>query len=334
MTTSHPGDAPFRVCVVIINYCTPELVAGALQSLVEQVNPELDRVVVVDNCSPDDSLDHLRPLVAKAAYRDWCQLIEAPENGGFSYGNNVGIRAVHADFYLLLNSDAYLLPGALSEFLAAARAHPEAGLIGPRLQWPDGEAQISCFRFHSPFSELIDASETGPVTKLLSRWNVPIAVTDQPSWPQWSSFACIMLRREVCDGIGLMDEGYFMFYEDVDYCRSAGKAGFRVLNWPAARVVHLRGGSSEVKSSQAARKRLPAYFYHSRSRYFSKFYSPIGRVFANLCWNAGYLIAGLRQRLGSKKPHVAENMWRDIWIAQKPANAAASVESTVTRESV
>ena len=319
---------------MIINYCTPDLVEGALRSLIGEIDPIRDRVVVVDNCSPDDSLDSLRPLLQRPEFSGWCQLIEAPENGGFSYGNNTGIRAVQADQYLLLNSDAYLLPGALGHLLDAAEKNREAGLISPRLQWPDGEAQISCFRFHSPLSELIDASETGPVTKLLARWNVPIPVSDQPSWPQWTSFACILVRREVCDAIGLMDEGYFLYYEDVDYCRSATKAGFKVLNWPAARVVHLRGGSSEVKSSQASLKRLPAYFYRSRSRYFRKFYASFGLVASNLCWNAGYAVAVLRQRLGSKTPHVAENMWRDIWIAQKPSTATGAVKSSVTRESI
>lgn len=333
MTTESNSAESFRVCVVIINYCTPDLVAGALQSLTGEIDPDRDRVVVVDNCSPDDSLDSLRPLVRRPEFSNWCELIEAPENGGFSYGNNVGIRAVRAQHYLLLNSDAYLLPGALGELLAAVDAHREAGLISPRLQWPDGEAQISCFRFHSPLSELIDACETGPVTRLLARWNVPIPVSDQPSWPQWTSFACIFVRREVCDAIGLMDEDYFLFYEDVDYCRAATRAGFKVLNWPAARVVHLRGGSSEVKSSQASLKRLPAYFYRSRSRYFRKFYTTPGLVLSNLCWNAGYLIALLRQRLGSKTSHVAKSMWRDIWISQKPGAVAGAAKTSVTRES-
>jgi len=319
---------------VIINYCTPDLVAGALKSLIHEVDHERDRVVIVDNCSPDDSLESLRPLVSSSQYRAWCQLIEAPENGGFSYGNNTGIRALKADYYLLLNSDAYLLPGALEQLLLAAQSNRDAGLISPRLQWPDGEAQISCFRFHSPLSELIDASETGPITSLLARWNVPIPVSEQPSWPQWTSFACILVRHEVCDSIGLMDEGYFLYYEDVDYCRSAAKAGFRVLNWPAARAVHLRGGSSEVKRSQAALKRLPAYYYHSRSRYFAKFYSPPGLILTNICWNVGYLVAVLRQRFGSKKPHVAEKMWRDIWITQKTSSHGSSHKSSATRESV
>jgi len=311
-------ERKYRFCVVIINYCTPDLVAGALASLENELDHERDVVAVVDNLSPDSSLETLRPLLKDSRYSQWCRLIEAPENGGFSYGNNVGIKAFDARYYLLLNSDAYLRPGALAAFLRACDQHPEAGLISPRLEWPDGRAQISCFRFHSPFSELIDAAETGPVTRLLSRWDVPIPVTDEPGWPQWTSFACILLRRELYDAIGPMDEGYFLYYEDVDYCRSASNAGFRVLNWPDAHVVHLRGGSSEVKSSQASRKRLPGYYYRSRSRYFNKFYSPAGMVVANLCWNAGYVLAWLRQRLGSKSTHVAASAWRDIWTRPKP----------------
>jgi len=292
-------------------------VAGALESLEHELDHHRDVVAIVDNCSPDGSLDSLRPLLAESRYSSWCRLIEAPENGGFSYGNNLGMQAFDAEYYLLLNSDAYFRSGTLAAFLDACQQHPEAGLISPRLEWPDGKAQISCFRFHSPLSELIDAAETGPVTRLLSRWDVPLAVSDQPGWPQWTSFACILVRREVLKTIGPMDEGYFLYYEDVDYCRSASDAGYRILNWPDAHVVHLRGGSSEVKSSQAMRKRLPGYFYQSRARYFNKFYSPAGLILSNICWNVGYALAWLRQTLGSKSAHVAASAWRDIWIRPK-----------------
>ena len=308
----------YRVCVVVINYCTPDLVVGALESLATEIDPSRDCAVVVDNASPDDSLTSLRRLVARSDLCDWCRLTEAPENGGFSYGNNVGMRAVDAEFYLLLNSDAYLRPGALDELLSAARQHTDAGIISPRLEWPDGEGQISCFRFHSPMSELIDAAETGPITKLLARFDVPLSLTDAPSWPDWTSFACILLRASVRERIGEMDEGYFLYYEDVDYCRSAQRHGLKVLNWPAAHVVHLRGGSSEVKRSQAKKKRLPKYFYRSRSRYFTKFYSPLGFIGSNLCFSFGFAVAWLRQRIGGKATHLAEAAGRDVWTWPRP----------------
>ena len=232
----------------------------------------------------------------------------------FSAGNNLGIKAVIADAYLLLNSDTIVRPGAIKSLLEAMQAHPEAGLISPRLEWPDGTPQISCFRYHSPVSELIASAATGPITKLLKNYDVPIPVSDTPIEPHWTSFACVLIRREVIEQIGLMDEGYFMYFDDVDYCRRARNAGWKILHWPQARVVHLRGGSGSVKADLAARKRPKSYLYASRSRYFTKFYGPFGLLLANLFWLAGRTISLGRELVGNKQPHTCEFATQDIWM--------------------
>ena len=99
-----------------------------------------------------------------------------------------------------------------------------------------------------------------------------LPISDQPQGTPWISFACVMVRRQVIDQIGLLDDGYFMYVEDTDYCRRARAAGWEIWYWPASRVVHLRGGSSPVKSLTAKRGRRPRYYYASRSRYLAKFY--------------------------------------------------------------
>ena len=164
----------------------------------------------------------------------------------------------------MLNSDTIVRPGAIQSLLDAMEANREAGFISPRLEYPDGTPQISCFRYHSPVSELIDAAATGPITKLFKNYDVPIEVSDTPIEPQWTSFACVLIRGEAMEQIGLMDEGYFMYFDDVDYCRTVRNAGWRILHWPSARVVHLRGGSGSVKADIASRKRPKAYLYASR----------------------------------------------------------------------
>jgi GT2 family glycosyltransferase len=116
-----------------------------------------------------------------------------------------------------------------------------------------------------------------------------------------------------------MDEGYFMYYDDIDYCRRAQQAQWQILHLPQARVVHLRGGSSAVKSEVAARKRPPQYLYASRSRYFAKYYGKGGLWLSNSCWLVGRSIAGLREITGQKKPHTCANQAQDIWTNwQKP----------------
>jgi GT2 family glycosyltransferase len=122
-----------------------------------------------------------------------------------------------------------------------------------------------------------------------------------------------MIRAEVIHSIGALDENYFMYFEDADYCRCAERAGFEVWQEPAARVVHLRGQSSPVKRLHAARQRLPRYYYASRSRYFRKQFGRSGWLAANLLWTTGRGVAWLRETLGAKERHTVEHQLWDNW---------------------
>ena len=303
-----------QLAIVILNYKTPDLVIDCLQSLATEVDAERHRVIVVDNHSDDGSVERMQAAIATQNWGQWAEVLPSEVNGGFSAGNNLGIQAIDAEAYLLLNSDTIVRPGAIATLLSTLESHPEAGLVSPRLEWPDATPQISCFRYHSPLSELIDSAATGPVTSLLSRCDVPIAVSDAPMEPDWTSFACVLIRKAVIEQVGLMDEGYFMYYDDVDYCRQARDAGWDILHNPAARVVHLRGGSGSVKSDLAKRKRPRSYLYASRSRYFSKFYGPLGLLLANSMWLLGRSISLLREIVGQKQPHTCEYTAQDIWM--------------------
>lgn len=299
--------------IVIINYRTPQLVIDCLFSLQADFKPGQNIITVVDNFSGDDSAEKIERAITENQWSKSVQVIKSPINGGFSAGNNIGIQAVKADTYLLLNSDTIVRPGAIKSLLEAMKAYPEAGLVSPRLEWPDGTPQISCFRYHSPVSELINAAATGPITKLLAKYDVPLPVSNTIINPQWTSFACVLIRHEVIKQIGLMDEGYFMYFDDVDYCRRVRDAGWQILHYPQARIVHLRGGSNSVKADVAARKRPKSYLYASRTRYYTKFYGSIGLWMANIFWLAGRSISLIRELLKNKEPHICEYQARDIW---------------------
>ena len=303
-----------RLSVVVVNYRTPQLVEGCLETLAAEMQTTSDcGVVVVDNGSPDDSAEQIAQIIARRDWGDWARLVRSSKNGGFAAGNNVGIRAQSADFYLLLNSDALIRPGVLAGLLDAAAAYPRAGLIGPRLEWPNGTPQVSSFRDHSPLGELVLGAETGPVTRLLGRWSVPLPPSNEAQSCDWVSFACVLIRDEVLRRVGPLDEGYFMYFEDADYCRKARRAGFEVVRWPDCRVVHLRGGTSPVKALTRQRKPRPAYYYSSRSRYLATFYGRPGLWAANLLWLAGRTISFSREALGRKEPHTCEGEAFDIW---------------------
>lgn len=303
------------LCVVILNYRRGDLTIDCLRSLESEIPERDDRcVVVVDNASDDDSADRIAEAIKDNGWGSWAQLVRNPVNGGFAAGNNLGFKTVRARHYLLLNSDTHMLPGAIDKLLTIADKRPEAGLIGPRLQGPDGEAQISCFRYRSPISELLAAASTGPITWLFRRFVVAAPVSDVPIEPQWISFACVLLRRDVIEKIGYMDERYFMYFEDIDYSRRIRKAGWTVLHEPSARVVHLRGGSSSVKSALKNKKRVPRYYYESRTRYFAKFYGgALGLALTNALWLVGRVIALAREIVGRKQPHACLREGLDNW---------------------
>jgi N-acetylglucosaminyl-diphospho-decaprenol L-rhamnosyltransferase len=299
--------------IVIVNYKTPTLVVDCLTSLEKEVQMGQDQVVVVDNASGDRSVEQIEAAIAEHQWSNWVQVLPSPSNGGFSAGNNLGLQAIDAEAYLLLNSDTLVRPGSLDTLKKVLQERPDAGIIGPRLEWPDGTSQISCFRHRSPLSETIASAATGPITKLLKSFDVPLPVSDTPIEPDWLSFACVLIRRQVVDRIGLMDEGYFMYREDNDYCRRAQDAGWRILYWPQARVVHLRGGSGPVKAAISTRKRPPQYLYASRSRYFAKFYGKTGLWAANFLWLAGRSFSLAREWVGNKPPHTCDREAIDIW---------------------
>lgn len=303
-----------RLAVVIVNFRTPGHATDCLASLLPELDPSACKAVVVDNDSRDGSVEILRDWKKNNDPDDVIVIVESGFNGGFSYGNNLGIRAVQAQNYLLLNSDTRVLPGAIDTLLQSAAEHPEAGIVSPRLESANGEPLENCFRLIRPFSEFCKTAQTGLIDSLFSRYVVPVQVMQAVSFPQWTSFACVLIKADLADEIGLLDDGFFMYFEDTDYCLRARNAGWEIVNNPDARVVHFEGGSSSVNEDIQQKNRLPRYYYESRTRYFYKAFGRIGLTMANLFWTGGFAIASLRRLLGRRDKAVIRNQWRDIWF--------------------
>lgn len=311
----RPGSSgrEYRLALIVLNYRTPALVEDCLRSLDGQVDPSRERVVVVDNASGDGSPERIAASIRAHDRSGWVELLVSAVNGGFSSGNNLGIRAVRAEAYLLLNSDTVVQPGAIAELRNALATRPDADLIGPRIEWPDGRPECSAFRFPSAWSEFDRSARTGAVSRLLHKSVLTPPIPERPEAFAWASFACIVIRRRAFERIGLLDEAYFLYFEDIDFCRRAHAAGLRGLYWPSARVVHLEGASGPVQSSIGARRRPPAYYYESRNRYFAKFHGRAGLIAANLMWCLGRCISWTRETFGRKPPHLCPHEGRDIW---------------------
>lgn len=315
------------LAISIINYRTGEMTIAAVESVLVALGDRPARVVVVDNASGDGSDRQIEDWMTRNG-DPRLRLVRSPTNSGFSGGHNQGMAAAPAAaFYLILNSDALLRADFFDRLLPETERHPDIGLFAPQLEWEDGQPQVSCFRFASPISELLRGARTGPVTKIFRRHVIALDLPPEPGEIEWASFACILLRGAMTRQLGPMDEGYFLYYEDSEYGLRARRAGWGIGYFPAARAVHFRGGSGPVKKMQAERKRLPAYFWRSRTRFLRQAYGPAGPLLGNLAWVAGRFVASLRLLTGRGIPEAHEGEWRDIWTGMlaplKPDRAPA-----------
>ncbi len=310
-----------KIAAIIINYKTPVLTLDCLASLQQElVDLPGSQAFVVDNASNDGSVAIMEHEIKSRSWDDWVELVSSEQNAGFSAGNNLGIAAARRrdafDGYLLTNSDTIIRRGALKALAAVLARSPKIGLVGPQLEWPSGEVQASCFRAVSPVRELTAAAKTGVLSRLV-RGDLPIPMDPnngaQSEAVEWISFACVLVRAEAYVGVGPMDEGFFMYYEDVDYSCRARAAGWQIAYAPEARVVHLRGGRTAEEFAQEERKRRPRFYYESRSRYLAKYYGRTGPLRANLCWTLGRGISLLRELTSRRPPHTAANEAGDIW---------------------
>ena len=259
-----------KLLVVIVNYRTPGLTVDCLASLAAPGGLPADSgVVVTDNLSGDDSVRRIGDAIAERGWQAWATLQPLPRNGGFAYGNNEAIRPALAgpdkpEFVLLLNSDTQVYPGALQALIDYLEDHPEAGMVGSRLEDPDGTPQASTFRFPSLWSELDEALRIGPIHRLLSRFVTLLPTPTTATQVDWVAGASLCIRREVFDRVGLLDDGYFLYYEETDFCLRAARAGFTCWYEPKSRVTHFVGQSTGVTVRDQALPRRPKYWFDSR----------------------------------------------------------------------
>jgi N-acetylglucosaminyl-diphospho-decaprenol L-rhamnosyltransferase len=291
--------------VVIVNYRTPRLVVDCLGTLTGEIAAEPGlHVVVVDNASGDGS-----PGVIGSAIRErgwtWARLLPLDRNGGFAFGNNAAVRELLSmpdppAYIWLLNPDTLVRPGAASALIDFLQSHPKVGIAGGRLEFPDGTPQTAAFRFPSLAGEFEDTVRIGLVSNALARFRVPGPIRDVPHPTDWVNGASLMVRREVFETVGLMDEGYFLYFEETDFCRRVRRAGWPIWHVPASRVVHLEGQSTGVTGANLALKPRPRYWFDSRARYYRKHHGPTYALAADLVFMLGFGTWRLHRRLRGK----------------------------------
>lgn len=299
-------DSP-TIHVVIVNYRTPQLTINCLHSLSSEVRSLSGvRVTVVDNASGDDSLAQISNAIHTENWSEWASVIASSHNGGYAFGNNLAIRpalesASPPTYFYLLNPDTEVRPGALEALWEFMEQHREVGIAGSSLEVEAGKVWPIAFRFPNIFSELDAGLRLGIVSKLLANWRVSRTMSNQVCQVDWLPGASMMIRRQVFESVGLMDEEYFLYYEETDYCLQARKAGWSCWYVPQSRVMHIAGQSTGVTENTSSNKRLPKYLFESRQRYFVKNHGWLYTALADTVWILSFSFWRIR-RLIQRKP--------------------------------
>jgi hypothetical protein len=306
------------VLVVVLNYRVADLAIDCVRRLSGEIPGQPGcRVVMVDNDSRDGSADRIAEAIAREGWSSWVSLIRSPHNGGFAAGNNLAIRPALASaapprYVQILNPDTLPRPGAVHALHDFLETHPDVGIVGSRLEEPDGTQHDSRYQFPTVWSELDSCLGFGPVSRLLRRWHIAPPLVNRSHPIDWVAGASMMVRREVFEQVGLLDEGFFMYFEEVDFCRRARRAGWRCWYVVESRVAHLTGQSSGIDVRHHRRPRLPAWWFESRRRYWIKNHGPLYAAAVDLAALVGVALARLRTRLGGRPDPHPERFWRDL----------------------
>ncbi len=243
--------------VVIVNWNTKEHLLGCLSSFIQRKEEYLQEVIVIDNGSQDESVAEVKRLFPEVV------LIENGQNLGFAKAVNQGLRIAKGKYLLLLNPDTLIKNSTVQELITFMECHPKAGVAGSQLLNQDGSKQNSIANYPSLVTELFNKS--------LLRWLWPERFPGkgreytQPIEVDSVIGACMMVRREAIEQVGLLDEDYFLFLEETDWCYRMKKAGWKVYHVPHAEVYHFQG-----KSAEKDKKRAKVEYYRSRYIFFKK----------------------------------------------------------------
>jgi GT2 family glycosyltransferase len=228
-----------KVCmdlsVIIVTHNHAEFLPACLQSLTPAMRSLRMEVLVIDNCSTDGSAD----LVGR--HLPAARLTVNRKRHGFATNANTGVRLAQGDFILLLNPDTEALPGALEALVDFMRAHPDVGLCGAQLRFPDGSIQPSCRRFPTVRSVVARRTFLRRYLKdsTMNRRHLMLEVDHtHPQAVDWMLGACLMTQRDALRDVGMMDEGYYLYVEDIDWAYRMHQRGWKVMYVPQAQVIH------------------------------------------------------------------------------------------------
>ena len=247
-------DLIMDLSIIIVNWNTSELLHQCLNSIYNNRSSYSFEVVVVDNGSHDSSISMIENHFPSVI------LIKNDRNHGFARANNQGLSIAKGRYFMLLNSDTIVLPEAFDKLIQTADGNPELGVLGPQILNMDGTVQSSWASFPSFFSELIGQN---------FRIRKPVVGFPHAYEVDWITGACMLVRARVVSEVGMLDDGYFMYSEETDWCLRIKNKGWKIWYLSNAEIYHLGGASAKRTSLLQL-----ALLYQNKIRYFNKFYGP------------------------------------------------------------
>ncbi len=277
------GDPP-HLSVVVVTHNVRRLLVDCLTSVVASVSPFTFEVAVVDSGS-DGSAALVRREFPSV------KVIDAPENPGYAAANNLGLRQAAGRFCLLLNPDTVVPPDAFARTVAAMEADPSIGVLGPKLVRGSGALDLACRRsFPTPRNALFHfmrLPKLFPRNRRFGEYNLTYRDPDEEYDVDSVVGAYMLLRREVLEHVGLLDETFWMYGEDLDLCRRSKLAGWRTRYYPHVQVLHLKGESSKGRSLRCTYE-----FFRAMHVFYGKHYAPAASPTQNAVVTAGIVLIG------------------------------------------
>jgi len=302
-----------NLSIVIVNWNVRELLRRCLNSIYQAGGNSLElEVIVVDNASADGSVAMVREDFPQV------RLIANAENLGFTRGNNQAIAQSRGRYVLLLNPDTEVIGDALNTMVRYMDAHPQVGVLGPQLLNPDGSVQPSRRRFPTLATAFLESTvlqQWFPDNRILRRYYVRDRGDDEVQAVDWVVGACLLVRRQAIEQVGLLDEAFFMYSEELDWCRRFKEHGWQVVYLPTAQVIH-----HEARSSEQVKALQHIQFQRSKVLYFRKHYgrwpAELLRLFLMATYVYQLVLESLKWLVGHKRPLRAERV-RAYWQVLK-----------------
>jgi GT2 family glycosyltransferase len=253
--------------IIVLSFNTKDLLEKTLGSIPKN---SMYEVIVVDNASQDGS------AAMVSAKFPHVKLIKLKKNIGFAAGNNVGIKQAKGRYIMLLNSDTEIVADGIELMLDYLNSHPQVGIITPKVLLPDGSIDLACHRgMPTPWNAFTYFSKLEslfPQTRLFGGYHQSYQDFNSIHEVEATAATAMIIKKLVIDKVGLLDEQFFLYAEDLDWCLRVGSAGFSIIYFPRAIVLHHKSRSGKKTGDSQVRRQSQAHFYDTMKQFYQKHY--------------------------------------------------------------